>query len=85
MFTLRVGDYLGGGENMETAKSARALETNLDGYDPGADSECAESYGRSRPSGTFRQRTLHSPIKSPRPKFRGRKAERAIPGLGTFR
>jgi hypothetical protein len=43
MFTLRVGDYLGGGENMETAKSARALETNLDGYDPGADSECARA------------------------------------------
>src|SRR5262245_3062947 len=32
-----------GGENMETAKSARALETNLDGYDPGADSECARA------------------------------------------
>jgi len=28
---------------METAKSARALETNLDGYDPGADSECARA------------------------------------------
>ena len=28
---------------METAKSARALETNLDGYDPSADSECARA------------------------------------------
>src|SRR5262245_21695178 len=28
---------------METAKSARALETSLDGYDPGADSECARA------------------------------------------
>jgi hypothetical protein len=28
---------------METAKSARALETNLDGYDAGADSECARA------------------------------------------
>jgi hypothetical protein len=28
---------------METAKSARALETNLDGYDVGADSECARA------------------------------------------
>src|SRR5262245_64873492 len=26
---------------METAKSAQALETNLDGYDPSAHSECA--------------------------------------------
>jgi hypothetical protein len=28
---------------METVKSARTLETNLDGYDPGADSECARA------------------------------------------
>src|SRR5262245_59617725 len=37
------GDYWGGGENMGTAKSARALETRLDGYDVGADSECARA------------------------------------------
>jgi len=47
---------------METAKSARALETNLDGCDPGADSECA----RAMAEAVLRELSLTAPESSSR-------------------
>src|SRR5262245_7940648 len=45
---------------METAKSVRALETSLDGYDASADSECA----RAMAEAVLRELTLTGPCTS---------------------